>query len=391
MGTPMILSRDRILATHVGSLPRSETLSEMLIDREEGKPLDEQQLADEMDRAVRHVIAKQAEAGIDVGNDGEQQRVGFQTYVPRRMSGFAGESKRRRGRDFEEFPELIQDLMRRFPKRSRMQNAPEAQAELHYLDLSALAEEIDRFRSNAKAAGAFAESFMTAPSPGIISTTMLNAYYDSQQSYLTALAREMRNEYLAIHRAGLVLQIDAPDLAMDRSMFYRDLADREFVKAAEMHMAALNQAIDGIPRDRVRLHCCWGNWNGPHLYDVALDLILPVLYQANVGALSIEFGNPRHQHELEALRRNKLPDHMLLLPGVVESNSNIVEHPEVVARRLEEAVSVVGDRERVIASADCGFGTFTNREYVIEPVVWLKLKALRQGADIASTHLWGRS
>jgi 5-methyltetrahydropteroyltriglutamate--homocysteine methyltransferase len=386
----MILSRDRILATHVGSLPRGEALSEMLIDREEGKPLDEQQLADEMDRAVRHVIAKQAEAGIDVGNDGEQQRVGFQTYVPRRMAGFAGESKRRRGRDFEEFPALVADLMRRFPKRSRMQNAPEAQAALHYLDSSAITQEIDRFQKNAKVAGAFAESFMTAPSPGIISTTMLNAYYDSQQSYLSALAREMRNEYLAIHRGGLLLQIDAPDLAMDRSMFYQELSDREFVKSAEMHVAALNQAIDGIPRDRVRLHCCWGNWNGPHLYDVALDLILPVLYQANVGALSIEFGNPRHQHELAALGRNKLPDHMLLLPGVVESNSNIVEHPEVVARRLEEAVAVVGDRERVIASADCGFGTFTNREYVIEPVVWLKLKALRQGADIASTRLWGR-
>jgi 5-methyltetrahydropteroyltriglutamate--homocysteine methyltransferase len=386
----MIFSRDRILATHVGSLPRNEALSEMLIDREEGKPLDERQLADEMDRAVRHVIANQAEAGIDIGNDGEQQRVGFQTYVPRRMSGFAGESKRRRGRDFEEFPALVQDLMRRFPKRSRMQNAPEAQAELHYLDSSALTQEIDRFQRNAQAAGAFVETFVTAPSPGIISTTMLNAYYDSQQSYLTALAREMRNEYLAIHRAGLVLQIDAPDLAMDRSMFYRDLSDGEFVKAAEMHVAAINQGIEGIPRDRVRLHCCWGNWNGPHMYDVALDLILPVLYQANIGALSIEFGNPRHQHELEALRRNKLPDHMLLLPGVVESNSNIVEHPEVVARRLEEAVSVVGDRERVVASADCGFGTFTNREYVIEPVVWLKLKALRQGADIASARLWGR-
>lgn len=387
----MILSRDRILATHVGSLPRNEGLSEMLIDREEGKPLSERQLADEMDRAVRYVIAKQADAGIDIGNDGEQQRVGFQTYVPRRMSGFAGESKRRRGRDFEEFPALVDDLTRRFPKRSRMQNAPEAQAELYYLDPSAIVQEIKRFQSACNAAGAFAESFMTAPSPGIISTTMLNAYYDSQQSYLAALAREMRHEYLAIHRAGLLLQIDAPDLAMDRSMFYRDLSDRAFVEAAEMHVAALNEAIDGIPRDRVRLHCCWGNWNGPHLYDVALDLILPVLYQANAGALSIEFGNPRHQHEFEALRRHKLPDHMLLLPGVVESNSNIVEHPEAVARRLEEAVAVVGDRERVIASADCGFGTFTNREYVIEPVVWLKLKALRQGADIASAHLWGRS
>src|ERR1700678_2195172 len=193
----MILSRDRILATHVGSLPRNEELSEMLIDREEGKPLSDEQLAQEMDRAVRHVIAKQAEAGIDIGNDGEQQRVDFKTYVPRRISGFAGESKRRRGRDFEEFPALVDDLARRFPKRSRMQNAPEAQAELHYLDSSALTQEIDRFQKNAIAAGAFAESFMTAPSPGIISTTMLNAYYDSQQSYLTALAREMRNEYLA--------------------------------------------------------------------------------------------------------------------------------------------------------------------------------------------------
>jgi len=387
----MIFSRDRILVTHVGSLPRNEALSEMLIDREEGKALSEQQLAEEMVRAVRHVIRKQVETGIDIGNDGEQQRVGFQTYVPRRMSGFAGESKRRRGRDFEEFPALVDDLMRRFPKRSRMQNAPEAQAELHYLDSSAITSEIERFQNATRDSGAFQESFMTAPSPGIISTTMLNAFYDSQRSYLTALAREMRNEYLAIHRAGLLLQIDAPDLAMDRSMFYRDLPDAEFVKAAEMHVAALNEAIEGIPGDRVRLHCCWGNWNGPHLYDVALDLILPVLYQANVGALSIEFGNPRHQHELAALRRHKLPDHMLLLPGVVESNSNIVEHPEVVARRLEEAVAVVGDRERVIASADCGFGTFTNREYVIEPVVWLKLKALRQGADIASSHLWGRS
>jgi 5-methyltetrahydropteroyltriglutamate--homocysteine methyltransferase len=387
----MTLSQARILTTHVGSLPRSEALSEMLLDREEGKLLSEQQLADEMDRAVRHVIDKQAEAGVDIGNDGEQQRVGFQTYVPSRMSGFAGRSKRRRGRDFEEFPALVDDLLRRFPKRSRMQNAPEAQAELHYLGSSAITAEIDRFQRAAKDSGAFGESFMTAPSPGIISTTMLNAYYDSQQSYLTALAREMRNEYLAIHRSGLLLQIDAPDLAMDRSMFYRDLSDQDFVKAAEMHVAALNQAIDGIPRDRVRLHCCWGNWNGPRLYDVPLDLILPVLYQANVGALSIEFGNPRHQHEFEALRRNKLPDHMLLLPGVIESNSNIVEHPEVVARRLQEAVAAVGDRERVIASADCGFGTFTNREYVIEPVVWLKLKALRQGADIASTRLWGHA
>ncbi|HUA21955.1 MAG TPA: cobalamin-independent methionine synthase II family protein [Bryobacteraceae bacterium] len=387
----MLSSRDRILTTHVGSLPRNEALSDLLIDREEGQPLDERQLAQEMDRAVRHILEKQAEAGIDIANDGEQQRVGFQTYVPRRMSGFAGESKRRRGIDFEEFPELVADLMRRFPKRSRMQNAPEAQAEVHYLDIAPITQELERLKRNANEVGRFAECFMTAPSPGIISSTMLNAFYDSQKAYLAALAREMRYEYLAIHHAGLLLQIDAPDLAMDGAMFYRDLSDAQFVKAAELHIAALNDAIEGIPRDRVRLHVCWGNWNGPHTHDVPLELILPVLHQANVGALSIEFGNPRHQHELEAVRRHPLPAHMLLLPGVIESNSNIVEHPEVVARRLEEAVAAVGDRERVIASCDCGFGTFTNREYVLEPVVWLKLKSLRQGADIASARLWGRS
>jgi 5-methyltetrahydropteroyltriglutamate--homocysteine methyltransferase len=342
-----------------------------------------------MDLAVHRVVDKQAAAGIDIANDGEQQRVGFQTYVPQRMTGFAGESKRRRGRDFEEFPELVALLMQRFPKRSRMQNAPEAQAELKYLDTAPIEQELARLQ---RAAGPknFAECFMTAPSPGIISSTMLNAFYNSQEAYLTALAREMRHEYLAIHKAGLLLQIDSPDLAMDRSMFYRDLSDSDFVKAAEMHVAAINKGIEGIPRDRVRLHCCWGNWDGPHIHDVALELILPVLYQANVGALSIEFANPRHQHEYGALRKRPLPNHMALIPGTIDTTTNVVEHPQVVARRILEAVEAVGDRERVIASADCGFGTFTGREWVIEPAVWLKLKSLREGADIVSARLWGR-
>jgi len=386
-----MISRDRILITHVGSLPRNESLSTLLVEREEGGAVDPARLSAEMDRAVRQVVEKQAAAGVDIANDGEQQRIGFQTYVPQRMAGFGGESKRRRGRDYEEFPELIEVLTQRFPRRSRMQNAPEAQSELHYLDVTPLQQEIERLKRAAQAADAFSDCFMTAPSPGIISTTMLNAYYDSHQAYLEALAREMRHEYLAVHQAGLILQIDAPDLAMDRSVFYRDLSEADFAKAAEKHVAALNQAIAGIPRDRVRLHCCWGNWDGPHIFDVPLERILPVLYQANVGALSIEFANPRHQHEYEALRRHKLPDHMTLLPGVVDTTTNIVEHPEVVARRLQEAVAAVGDRERVIASADCGFGTFTGREWVIEPAVWLKLKAMRQGAELASARLWGRS
>ena len=387
----MMLSRDRILTTHVGSLPRNEKLSDLLMAQEEHKDYDPKVLASEMDKAVRHVVQKEMEAGIDIGNDGEQRRIGFQTYVPQRMSGFAGVSKRRRGLEFEEFPELLAYLMRRFPNPPKsQQGAPEAQAEIKYTDMKPITEEVNGFNKIADALGAFSERFMTAPSPGIISTTMLNAYYDSHDAYLKAIAREMKNEYQAINKAGLILQIDAPDLAMDRVMMYRDLDDAGFIKAIERHIAALNEGIAGIPRDRVRLHVCYGNWEGPHIHDIPLVKILPVLYQANVGALSIEFSNPRHAHEYAAFKTHPLPKDMLLIPGVVETTSNFVEHPEVVARRIEEAVATVGERERVIASTDCGFGTFTKREWVIEPVVWLKLTAIRKGADIASARLWGK-
>jgi 5-methyltetrahydropteroyltriglutamate--homocysteine methyltransferase len=386
----MILSRDRILTTHVGSLPRSEALSELLMRHEANESYDAAQLDAEMEKAVRLVVAKQKDAGIDIGNDGEQQRVGFQTYVPQRMAGFGGESKRRRGREFEEFPELAQYLSHRFPKVSRQQNAPQAQGELHYHDTSAIEREIGRVKRIAGEGRSFAETFMTAPSPGIIASTMLNAYYATHEAYLAAIAREMKNEYQAIHRAGLTLQIDAPDLAMDRTMFYRDKTDADFIKAVELNVATINKGIAGIPREHVRLHVCYGNWEGPHIHDIALEKILPALYQAAVGALSIEFANPRHAHEYAALKRVPLPKDMMLIPGVIETTSNFVEHPEVVARRIEEAVAAVGDRERVIASADCGFGTFTRREWVIEPVVWLKLKSIREGADIASARLWGK-
>jgi 5-methyltetrahydropteroyltriglutamate--homocysteine methyltransferase len=387
----MIHSRDRILTTHVGSLPRNDVLSDLLVRREAGEAYDKAMFEAEMDKAVRHVVDRQTAAGIDIGNDGEQQRVGFQTYVPARMAGFGGVSKRRRGREFEEFPELMNYLKHRFPHVSKQQNAPECQSELKYLDIAPLQHEIARFKAVAQSSGAFSEMFMTAPSPGIISSTMLNAHYASHEAYLEAIAREMKNEYQAIHCAGLLLQIDAPDLAMDRTMLYRDLTDSEFVKAVELHVAMINKGIEGIPRDRVRLHICYGNWEGPHVHDIALAKILPALYQANVGALSIEFSNPRHAHEYEALKAHRLPAHMLLIPGVIETTSNFVEHPQVVARRIEEAVEAIGDRERVIASTDCGFGTFTNREWVIEPAVWLKLKSLREGADIASARLWGRA
>jgi 5-methyltetrahydropteroyltriglutamate--homocysteine methyltransferase len=387
----MLTSRDRILTTHVGSLPRNDVLTDLLIGREAGKAIDPAVLAAEMDRAVRDTVAAQVKAGIDIGNDGEQQRVGFQTYIPERMSGFGGESKRKIGKDFQEVPELLEMFARRFPRRAKISNAPQAVAEVHYRDTKDLKDEIARFQRGMAAAGKpFAETFLTAPSPGIVATTMMNAYYKSHEDYLMALARELRPEYRAIHDAGLVLQIDAPDLAMERTMTFQDMSEAEFLKICELHVAAINTALDGIPKDRVRLHCCWGNWEGPHVHDIALAPILPILYQAHAGALTIEFANPRHQHEYAAVRVHPLPKDWLLIPGVIDTTTNFVEHPEVVARRIEEAVSVVGERERVIASTDCGFGTFSGREWVAAPVVWKKLASLRQGADIATKRLWGR-
>jgi 5-methyltetrahydropteroyltriglutamate--homocysteine methyltransferase len=384
----MILSRDRILTTHVGSLPRNDTLTDLLIRQEAGERVDLTQLAAEKDKAVTEIVGRQKAAGIDIGNDGEQQRVGFQTYVPQRMSGFAGESKRPMGRDLVEFPELIEVQKRRFPRRGKGQNAPEAQAELKYLDTGPIKEEIARFKTAAQ--GKFTEMFMTAPSPGIIATTMLNAYYDSYEKYLAAIAREMAQEYKAIHDGGLLLQIDAPDLAMARVINFQDKSDAEFQKICEMQVDAINQGIAGIPRDRVRLHVCWGNWEGPHLFDIALSQVLAIFLKAKVGALSIEFANPRHAHEYPTLKTIGFPKDMLLIPGVIETTSNFVEHPELVARRIEEAVATIGDRERVMASTDCGFGTFAGREWVIAPVVWKKLEALRAGADLASQRLWGK-
>jgi 5-methyltetrahydropteroyltriglutamate--homocysteine methyltransferase len=386
----MLHNRDRILTTHVGSLPRNDVLSDLLIRREAGEAIDPATMAREMDRAVRETVTAQAAAGIDIGNDGEQQRVGFQTYIPARMSGFAGKSKRKVGKDFQEVPELIEMFLRRFPRRGKFSNAPQAVAEVRYLDAKDIKDEIARFKACVAAAGApFVETFATAPSPGIVATTMMNAYYKSHEDYLMALARELRPEYLAIHEAGLILQIDAPDLAMERTMTFQDLSEPEFLRVCELHMAAINKSIEGIPADRVRLHCCWGNWEGPHVHDIGLAPILPVLYQAHAGALTIEFANPRHQHEYEALRANPLPKDWLLIPGVIDTTTNFVEHPEVVAQRIEQAVAVVGDRERVIASTDCGFGTYTGLEWVAASIVWKKLESMRQGADIASARLWG--
>jgi 5-methyltetrahydropteroyltriglutamate--homocysteine methyltransferase len=303
------------------------------------------------------------------------------------MCGFGGESKRPPARDQIEFPGYVRQLAARFPHSAKVTNAPAAIEEVRYLDSAPIRQDAERLKARGTE---FVETFMTAPSPGIVATTMINQHYDSHEGYLMALAEALGNEYRAIHEAGHVLQIDSPDLAMERHRFFGNLDERGFLEQLALHIAAINKGLEGIPRDRVRLHVCWGNNDGPHIYDIAMATILPELYRANVGALSIEFANPRHQHEYEALKTNPLPAHMLLVPGVLDTTTNFVEHPQVVARRLKEAVAAVGDKERVIAGTDCGFGTFAGREYVAEEVVWLKLAAAAEGARIASKELWGR-
>jgi 5-methyltetrahydropteroyltriglutamate--homocysteine methyltransferase len=382
----MLMSTERILVSHVGSLPRAERLTDLLIRQGAGETIDPLELASEVETATAQVIGKQVEAGVDVGNDGEQSRVGFQTYVPRCLCGFGGESKRPPARDQLEFPSYVRQAAARFPQMARAMNAPAAISEVRYVNSAPIKADAARLK---RMGGRFSECFMTAPSPGIVATTMLNQHYDSHEAYLMALAKALSNEYRAIHDAGLILQIDAPDLAMERHRFFNGLNDADFLRQLELHVAAINLGIEGIPRDRIRLHVCWGNNDGPHIYDIAMAAILPALYRANVGALSIEFANPRHQHEYQALRTNPLPAHMLLMPGVLDTTTNFVEHPELVARRLTEAVSLVADRERVIAGTDCGFGTFAGREYVAEEIVWVKLAAAAEGARIASRRLWG--
>jgi len=383
-------SDDRILTTHVGSLPRDPVLSDLLIREEAGEKVDRAELVRLGEKAVHHVVRQQAACGVDVVNDGEQPRVGFQTYVAQRMKGFGGESKRPRSRDFTDFPVFADFMIKRIPRRSKVTNAPQAIADVVYEDLGPANDEIRLFKSALKdLPSPPAETFMTAAAPGIIATTMLNAHYDTHEAYVFALARQMKKEYELIAR-DFVLQIDSPDLALERTVLFQDKTNAEFVAIAEMHVAALNEALAGIPRERVRLHCCWGNNEGPHTHDIPLAEVFPVLCQARVGALSIEFANPRHQHEYAALKKAKLPPEFVLIPGVIDTTTNFVEHPEVVANRICEAVDAVGDRSRVIASVDCGFGTFAGSELVAEEVVWAKLKSCRDGAELATRRLWGQ-
>ena len=383
-------SEHRILTTHVGSLPRPPALRDLLVRQDRGEAVDGGALAREAEAAVRYVISKQLDAGVDVGNDGEQPRVGFSTYPARRMRGFGGASKRRMSRDMAEHPDYMARLARQRSGAARINDAPQAVAEVAYTDLGEATAECELFQRATPGEGkGFAEPFMTAASPGVIATIMLDAYYGSHERYIRALAREMRKEYELIVARGFVLQLDCPDLAMERVRFFQDEPLDRFLDAVALHIDAINEAVAAIPRDRVRLHLCWGNYDGPHTHDVALEPLLPIIYRARVGALSLPLASPRHQHELKAFRRHPLPEGMLFLPGVIDSTTNVVEHPEVVADRIIAAVEAVGDRTRVLASVDCGFGTFAGSQLVEESIVWTKLRALRAGADLATKRLWG--
>ncbi|PYM96214.1 MAG: methionine synthase [Candidatus Rokuibacteriota bacterium] len=382
-------SEQRILTTHVGSLPRTPPLRDLLVRQDRGDAVDATALAREAEAAVRHVVRKQLEAGVDVCNDGEQPRVGFSTYPAKRMRGFGGASKRRMSRDIAEHPDYMARLSRMRTGAARINDAPQAVAEVAYTDLGEAMAECEMFqRCVAGERQGFAEPFMTAASPGVIATIMLDAFYGSHERYIRALAREMRKEYELIVARGFVLQLDCPDLAMERVRFFQDEPMDRFLDAVALHIDAINEAVAAIPPDRVRLHLCWGNYDGPHTHDVPLEPLLPVIYRARVGALSLPLASPRHQHELKAFRRHPLPAGMLFVPGVIDSTTNVVEHPEVVADRIVAAAEAIGDRTRVLASVDCGFGTFAGSQLVEESVVWTKLRALRYGADLASKRLW---
>jgi 5-methyltetrahydropteroyltriglutamate--homocysteine methyltransferase len=382
-------STERILTTHMGSLPRPEMLADLLVAQAEGKPVDATRIPALADEAMDYIVRRQLESGIDVGNDGEVPRSSFFGYITGRMSGFGGRSNRRPILDMQRFPRWWQNYQARGVRRLNVYAFPAAIGPVRYQSLDGARAELDAFgRALGRQARRFTETFVTAVSPGFAACALENQHYDSHEAYVFALARELKQEYDYIVAQGHVLQIDSPDIGIEGAGHFQDEPLPKFIAAMEMHVAALNEALADIPADRVRFHACWGNRDSPHVHDVPASDVLPVCFQVKADALCLPFANPRHSHEVDAFRTQKLPDRMMLVCGVVETTHNYVEHPLVIAERLERAVRAVGDRERVMAGTDCGFGTAVGDTQVSEDVVWVKLEAMRDGAAIASKRLW---
>ena len=371
----------RILTTHVGSLPRSQEVTDLLFAKEQGKPFDQSQFDETMTAHVDMLVARQKQAGIDVVSDGETSKISYATYVKDRYSGFSGDSPRNAPADLKQFPGFLQRLADSggTPTYAR----PMCTGEITPLDNGELDKDISNLK-RAMAAHGVESGFMNAASPGVISLFLQNDYYPSRQHYLDALAEVMKTEYKAIIDAGLDLQLDCPDLALSRHMLFADLSDDEFVAIADSHVAALNHALDGLPKDKIRVHICWGNYEGPHICDISMDKVFSTLMNTHAGYVLFETSNPRHAHEWTVFRdrADEVPDDKILIPGVLDSTTNFVEHADVVAQRLVRFTSVFGP-DRVMAGTDCGFGTFAGFGAVDPEIAWAKLSVLRQGANRA--------
>jgi 5-methyltetrahydropteroyltriglutamate--homocysteine methyltransferase len=377
-------STDRILTTHVGSLPRSQAVTDVLFARERNEVKDAKAAAAVIAQEVAEVVRRQVAVGIDVVSDGEMSKISYATYIAERLSGFGGDTPREPGQDLVEFPGLLKKLADRGS--TAKYRRPRCIGEIRVKNLAPLQADLANIKA-AIAAAAPAEAFMNAASPGVVALFQPNDFYRSQDEYLTALAEALRVEYEAIVQAGIILQIDAPDLAMGRHTMYRDRSLAEFEVLAARHIEVLNQALKNVPAERVRMHVCWGNYEGPHHHDVPMERLLPIVLKAKAQGLLFEAANPRHAHEWTVFKDVRIPDDKVLIPGLLSTTTNYIEHPQLVAERIERFAQIVG-RERVMAGTDCGFGTFAGFGPVEPDIAYLKLQSLSEGAQIASGRLW---
>jgi 5-methyltetrahydropteroyltriglutamate--homocysteine methyltransferase len=393
--TAMLGSNDRILTTHTGSLPRPPGLTRLYARRALSEPVDAAEIEHAGRAALQDIVPKQIEAGIDIGNNGEQQRESFFLHVRHRMTGFGGTWKRWPRADVERYPVFKQSLERQAAGKEMVSSflPPKVIGEIRYTGAAQVERECTDFRDVLDARATvgqrgFVEAFLTAPSPGIVVAAIRNEYYDTETAYLAAVGRALQVEYEAIIAQGFLLQLDCPDLALEQHISYQDRPLSEFLDFVERVVATINEALRNIPRNKVRMHVCWGNYEAPHDRDVPLATILPLLARMNVGALVLPFANPRHAHEVRCLGDQSIADDQIVVAGVIDSLTNFIEHPEVVAERIERVANTLGDASRVIAGTDCGFDTSAGAGRVAEDVVWAKLAALGEGARIASGRLF---
>jgi 5-methyltetrahydropteroyltriglutamate--homocysteine methyltransferase len=385
-------SEHRILTTHAGSLPRPAALTRLYAQRLAGEAVDAAEIEARGRAAVRAIVGKQIETGLDVIDDGEQSRESFVLYMRHRLTGLGGVGSRPMHADLDAYPQYKATFQSRVTSADRVTNRthlPKAVGAISYADPASIEAECADLRAALTGEdGRFVEAFLTAPSPGIIAAIVQNEHYDTFEGYLDALAAALQVEYEAIVSNGFLLQLDCPDLALERHTSYRDRPLADFVDFVEMVVAAINNAVRNIPREKIRLHACWGNYEGPHDRDVALRDILPAILHAKAGAIFLPFANPRHAHEFRVLKDIPLAGDQLLIAGVIDTLTNFVEHPEVVADRIERIAGAVGDPRRVLAATDCGFDTSAGMGRVAEDVVWAKLRALKEGAQLASQRLF---